>query len=84
MQKEKKPPGAEERAMEFALAVQRLINSGEAWKFPATYGRAAIEAIRDGKALFPTRELIPGKPGSEEFVKAKLGEEYLEKLKVVK
>lgn len=74
----KKPPGPE-----WAVAIQRLINSGEAWKFPATYGRAAVEAIRDGRALLPPREAMPGRVGSEEFVKERMGEEYLKLLKEV-
>lgn len=64
-----------------AKALQALINSGEVFKFPGTFGRAAMEAIRDGRNLLPRP--VPGKIGSPEYVARIMGEEYLNQLKEV-
>jgi len=67
-----------------AKAMQALINSGEVFRFPLTYGRAALEAIRDGRNLLPGRETgPPGRLGSPEYVARIMGEEYLNQLKEV-
>jgi len=36
--------------------LQKLINSGEVWKFEGSYGRAAMSALEDGACLLPEEE----------------------------
>lgn len=70
-----RPPGA----IEAAIRLQKLINSGEAFRFPNTFGKLALEAIRDGRNYLPVP--VPGKVGSYEYVVERMGEAYARKLK---
>lgn len=68
-------------------ALQRAINDGAAWKFQGSYGRAMMQAIRDGRCMLgkthafdyyqnriPARhEVTAGTKGSYEYVKRNIG-----------
>lgn len=74
----------------FYEAMQRTINSGDAWRFQGSYGRSMMAAIEDGFCLLgsvssedaygnriPSRtEIQPGTKGSREFVANRRGEDW--------
>lgn len=78
--------------------VQSAINSLVAWKFEGSYGRAMMEALKNGECMLATRpctdyygnripsrtEVKPGSFGSREFVAECMGEEYAAEMEAVK
>lgn len=76
------------------IAMQTLINSGDAWKLQGTYGRAAMHAIEQGCALLghvsrrdyygsrvPSRDHVqPGTKGSYEYVLTHSGKDIADAL----
>lgn len=79
--------GSDER---YYLALQRAINSGSAWSFQGSYGRAMMAAIEAGDCMLgknpardyygnfiPSRDQVkPGSKGSYEYVAERAGVEY--------
>ena len=75
---------------EYYLSIQRAINSGSAWSFQGSYGRAMMDAIESGACLLgqvpardyygnriPARtEVEEGTKGSRQFVAERMGEEW--------
>jgi hypothetical protein len=76
----------------YYLSIQRAINSGSAWSFQGSYGRAMMDAIQSGCCMLGPRDArdyygnhIPsrsqvqeGTKGSFEFVADTMGEEWAE------
>ena len=85
----------EATAEEYYLSIQRAINSGSAWSFQGSYGRAMMEAIREGFCMLgqsdardyygnhiPSRSQVKeGTKGSYEFVAAAMGEDWAEMMR---
>ena len=85
----------EATAEEYYLSIQRAINSGSAWSFQGSYGRAMMEAISSGACMLGPRDArdyygnhIPsrsqvkeGTKGSYEFVAAAMGEDWAEMMR---
>jgi hypothetical protein len=75
---------------EYYMSIQRAINSGSAWSFQGSYGRAMMDAIRAGKCMLgpmsaddyygnyiPSRAQVKaGTEGSMEFVVKHSGAEW--------
>ena len=73
-------------------ALQRAINSGVAWSFQGSYGRAMMDAITEGRcclgnspardywgSYIPSRdEVQPGTKGSIDYVAHHYGEDWAE------
>lgn len=82
--------GEAESEEDYYLALQRAINSGSAWSFQGSYGRAMMEAIRAGECMLgkspardyygnfiPSRDMVQeGTKGSRQFVVDARGEEW--------
>jgi hypothetical protein len=82
--------GGAESEMEAALAMQRAINSGMAWKLQGSYGRAAMDALESGCNMLgssgcydyygnyvPSRTQVEdGTKGSRGLVVERFGEDY--------
>lgn len=82
--------GEAETLEEFALSMQRFINSGMVWSFPGRNGRAAMDALESGLCMLPDEprkdyygnrvparsDLVPGSVGTRELVVASHGEEW--------
>jgi hypothetical protein len=80
--------------MDEALALQRAINSGSAWSFQGSYGRAMMSAIEAGACMLgvkpardywgnfiPSRDMVQeGTKGSRQYVVDRMGEEWAEML----
>ena len=76
--------------MDEALALQRAINSGSAWSFQGSYGRAMMAAIEAGACMLgekpardywgnstPSRDMVQeGTKGSRQYVVDRMGEDY--------
>jgi len=74
----------------YFTALQKAINSLEAWKFQGSYGRAMMEAIKAGYCALgrsstrdyygnriPSRtDVEPGTKGSLEFVRTSMGDDW--------
>lgn len=83
-----------EDEMEAALAMQRAINSGMAWKLQGSYGRSAMDALESGRNMLgvdgcrdyygnyvPSRSQVKaGTKGSRELVVEVMGEDYAKAL----
>lgn len=79
---------------EEALAIQRAINTGMAWRLQGSYGRAAMEFLESGLCVLPCNGhrdyygnivpprhvLEPGTKGTEELVVENQGQEWLDQL----
>ena len=79
---------------EVAIATQKAINGGVAWKFQGSVGRSLMDAISAGAALLgvnpasdyygnyiPSRtDVKAGTKGSYEFVVAQFGVDYADQL----
>ncbi len=75
---------------EHFAALQRAINSGSAWSFQGSYGRAMMDAIEAGRCMLgsdsardywgnyiPSRDqVMAGTKGSYEYVAAAFGAEW--------
>ena len=86
--------GEAETAEEYALAMQRAINSGMAWRVQGFYGRSAMDALESGLCMLPKEAhtdyygstvpsrtwLEPGSKGTRENVVNNYGEEWAEML----
>ena len=83
-----------EDQFEEELNLQKLINSGMAWKWEGGVGREAMTALEDGRCMLPNVErwdywgnvvparymLEPGSVGTRELVVERYGEEYAKEL----
>ena len=79
---------------DYYLSLQAAINSGSAWSFQGSYGRAMMQAINSGICLLganpafdyygnriPARtEVKNGTKGSRLFVKRTMGEKWARKM----
>ena len=57
---------------EYYIAIQRAINSGTAWSFQGSYGRAMMEAIKEGSCMLgrdPARDYWGNRIPSRDEVK---------------
>jgi len=86
--------GRHHRRAGLLRALQRAINDGETWKFQGSFDRAMMAAIEEGRCLLgpqpaedawgsriPSRtEVGPGTKGSREFVAARHGEAWAERM----
>jgi hypothetical protein len=75
---------------EAAVAMQRTINDGSAWKFQGSWGRSMMDAIQSGRAMLginrsidyygnviPSRsEVAPDSRGSYGYVVNAMGTDY--------
>lgn len=82
--------GENESEEDYYLAIQRAINSGSAWSFQGSYGRAMMDAIECGACCLgrtsardyygnyiPSRdEVQSGTKGSLAFVADRMGQEW--------
>jgi hypothetical protein len=82
---------AEVSELEYYASIQRAINSGTAWSFQGSYGRAMMDAIESGYCLLgkagardyygnyiPSRdEVMEGTKGSISYVQDRMGEDWL-------
>lgn len=78
-----------------SMALQRAINSGDAWSFQGSYGRAMMDAIEAGRCMLgksgardywgnyiPSRdEVKAGTKGSFEYVVEARGQHWAEMMK---
>jgi hypothetical protein len=79
---------------DFYTAMQARIDDGSIWHFEGSVGRSAYDAIHAGRCmlapkahrdywgnLVPSRhDVVPGTPGSPEYVVKRQSEEWLEML----
>lgn len=84
--------------IDYYLSIQRAINSGSAWSFQGSYGRAMMEAIESGYCMLgrsdardywgnhiPSRSQVKtGTKGSRAFVRQAMGESWARKMAAVK
>lgn len=75
-----------------ALAIQRQINSGLAWRLQGSFGRAAMDMIESGRCMVgleahrdyygnmvPSRDMLQdGTKGTPGFVSENMGKEWLD------
>lgn len=80
--------------LDFYLAMQRAINSGSAWSFQGSYGRAMMAAIEAGYCMLGTEpardywgnripsrsEVKAGTKGSRAYVRQHFGETWARKM----
>lgn len=85
----------ETSAEEYYLAIQRAINSGTAWSFQGSYGRAMMQAIEAGACMLgkqpardyygnriPSRtEVKEGTKGSYEYCANNYGPDWADMMK---
>lgn len=83
-----------ESELDHYTAIQRAINSGHAWSFQGSYGRAMMDAISAGLCMLgkerardywgntiPSRyDVKEGTKGSRDFVAARNGEDWAEEM----
>jgi hypothetical protein len=76
--------------VEFYSELQKAINGGAAWSFQGSYGRAMMDAIKEGRCMLGTEratdyygniipardDVQPGTKGSREFVVEHCGEDW--------
>jgi hypothetical protein len=81
---------------EFYSAMQRAINSGQAWSLQGSFGRAMMDVISEGFCMLGSRssrdywgnyipsrdEVIEGEPGSKGFVVETMGEDWANMLEM--
>ena len=80
---------------DYFLSIQRAINSGSAWSFQGSYGRAMMEAIKSGACMLgrsdardyygnhiPSRTQVKeGTKGSYTYCAAHYGKEWADMMK---
>lgn len=79
---------------EYFESIQRAINTGSAWSFQGSYGRAMMDAISSGHCMLGKRsasdywgnhipardEVKEGTKGSYQFVADAMGDEWAERM----
>lgn len=74
--------------------LQRMVNSGQAWRMEGTFGRGVMAMIENGALMLGVKglrdfygsyvpgrdEVQPGTKGSRDYVVARFGEDYARKL----
>lgn len=79
-----------------ALVLQSAINSGQ-WGLQGSYGRSMMDAIKDGRCALgrnpardywgnaiPSRDMVQeGTPGSVEYVREQMGDEWADRIEAV-
>lgn len=82
---------------EYAVAMQRAVNGGVAWKFQGSVGRSMMAAIEAGLVMLGTEratdyygnvigsrfDVVEGTKGSRQYVVAARGEEWAKMLESV-
>lgn len=82
---------------EYAVAMQRAVNGGAAWKFQGSVGRSMMAAIEAGLVMLGTEratdyygnvigsrfDVVEGTKGSRQYVVAARGEEWAKMLESV-
>jgi hypothetical protein len=86
-----------QRALDYLSAWQNVVNTGAIWHCDGFLGKAAAVLISEGFLLHSAEKTIgyydlenetrnseqPGRPGTEGFVRAMMGPEYLQWLKTI-